>query len=73
MPSGKAVVWFDEVTVKDVPEIKAIPVETVTPGGPFGAKEAGEGVTISSPPAIVNADDADFLGTWPLKSRKSNN
>lgn len=48
---------------KDAPEIHAIPIETVTPGGPFGAKEAGEGVTISSPPAIVNAI-YNAVGVW---------
>jgi 4-hydroxybenzoyl-CoA reductase subunit alpha len=48
---------------QDVPAIRGIPVETVTPGGPYGAKEAGEGVTISSPPAIVNAI-YDAIGVW---------
>ena len=47
----------------DVPQIKGIPVETVTPGGPYGAKEAGEGVIISTPPAIVNAIH-DAIGVW---------
>ena len=47
----------------DAPQIKGIPVETVTPGGPYGAKEAGEGVIISTPPAIVNAIH-DAIGVW---------
>lgn len=47
----------------DAPQIKGIPVETVTPGGPYGAKEGGEGVIISTPPAIVNAIH-DAIGVW---------
>lgn len=47
----------------DVPEIVGIPIETITPGGPFGAKEAGEGITISTPPAIVSAVH-DATGVW---------
>ena len=39
----------------DMPRIETIAVETVDPTGPFGAKEAGEGTTISPAPAIVNA------------------
>ncbi len=47
----------------DAPKMTGIPVETVTPGGPYGAKEAGEGLIISPPPAIVNAIH-DAIGVW---------
>ena len=39
----------------DMPNIQTIHVETIDPEGPFGAKEAGEGTTISPAPAIANA------------------
>ena len=41
--------------ILDSPPIKNIIVETIEPEGPFGAKEAGEGSTISTAPAILNA------------------
>jgi 4-hydroxybenzoyl-CoA reductase subunit alpha len=48
----------------DVPkEIKGISVETEVPGGPFGAKEAGEGIIVGAPPSIVNAIH-DATGIW---------
>lgn len=47
----------------DGPAITAIPIETDCPGGPFGAKEAGEGVIIATPPALVNAIH-DAVGVW---------
>lgn len=47
----------------DAPEITGIAVETVTPGGPFGAKEAGEGIIISTPPAIISAIH-NAIGVW---------
>jgi len=39
----------------DIPEIIAIPVNSIDPKGPFGAKEAGEGSTATTVPAIANA------------------
>ncbi|HLA27021.1 MAG TPA: xanthine dehydrogenase family protein molybdopterin-binding subunit [Syntrophales bacterium] len=39
----------------DMPKVQTIAVETIDPNGPFGAKEAGEGTTISPAPAIANA------------------
>lgn len=42
-------------TTLEVPEMKAILVETIDSEGPFGAKEAGEGTQISPAPAIANA------------------
>jgi CO/xanthine dehydrogenase Mo-binding subunit len=42
-------------TVADTPEITAILVESHDPGGPFGAKEVGEGPQLPIVPAIANA------------------
>jgi len=39
----------------DMPQVESIVVETVDPGGPFGAKECGEGPTGAVAPAIANA------------------
>ena len=42
-------------TAADAPSQAVIHVETNDPVGPFGAKECGEGATIYTAPAIVNA------------------
>lgn len=42
-------------TVLDSPSIEAIPVETIDPEGPFGAKGMGEAALIPTAPAIANA------------------
>ncbi|MDP2311763.1 MAG: molybdopterin-dependent oxidoreductase [Pseudomonadota bacterium] len=42
-------------TLHETPEILVSIVETHDPGGPFGAKEAGEGPQLSTVPAIANA------------------
>ena len=42
-------------TAPDMPEVKSIVVETYEPEGPFGAKEAGEGLTIPTGGAVANA------------------
>lgn len=39
----------------DMPEVDSMVVETDDPHGPFGAKEAGEGLTIPTAPAVANA------------------
>lgn len=39
----------------DMPETKILEVETFEPEGPFGAKEAGEGLTNPTAAAIANA------------------
>ena len=39
----------------DMPEVDSLVVETDDPHGPFGAKEAGEGLTIPTAPAVANA------------------
>lgn len=50
-------------TVHDTPEIHAILVESHDAGGPFGAKEVGEGPQLSTVPAIGNALH-DATGLW---------
>ena len=42
-------------TSKDTPDIFARIIETMDPGGPYGAKEAGEGPLHPIIPAIANA------------------
>jgi CO/xanthine dehydrogenase Mo-binding subunit len=42
-------------TTLDVPEMKAIIIESNEPNGPFGAKEVGEGCILPVVPAIINA------------------
>ena len=46
---------FKQPTALDVPEVVCLPVETIDPKGPFGAKEAGEGTQIPTAAAIANA------------------
>jgi CO/xanthine dehydrogenase Mo-binding subunit len=41
--------------IKDMPEIEPIIVETIDPGGPYGAKEAGMSVAMSAAQAYCNA------------------
>lgn len=50
-------------TVHEHPEITAILVESHDPGGPYGAKEVGEGPQLSTAPAIANAI-YDAVGVW---------
>jgi 4-hydroxybenzoyl-CoA reductase alpha subunit len=42
-------------TAADMPEVQSIVVETYEPEGPFGAKEAGEGLAIPTGAAVANA------------------
>ncbi|MBW2368474.1 MAG: molybdopterin-dependent oxidoreductase [Deltaproteobacteria bacterium] len=42
-------------TVMEMPEMENIHVESCDPGGPFGAKEVGEGIVSPIAPAILNA------------------
>jgi len=42
-------------TALDMPEIKAVIVESNEPNGPFGAKEVGEGAIMPTIPAVLNA------------------
>jgi 4-hydroxybenzoyl-CoA reductase subunit alpha len=39
----------------DMPEIESILIENPEPGGPFGAKEVGQGPLLPIPPAVANA------------------
>jgi CO/xanthine dehydrogenase Mo-binding subunit len=43
------------MTSLDTPDITAAIVESIDPGGPYGAKEAGEGPLHPAIPAIANA------------------
>jgi 4-hydroxybenzoyl-CoA reductase subunit alpha len=47
----------------DVPNIEIIDIITEDPDGPFGAKEASEGSTVSTPPAVVSALK-NATGVW---------
>jgi 4-hydroxybenzoyl-CoA reductase subunit alpha len=42
-------------TAQDMPPSESVEVETYEPEGPFGAKEAGEGLAIPTAPAIAHA------------------
>jgi 4-hydroxybenzoyl-CoA reductase subunit alpha len=42
-------------TIKDMPEIEPIIVETIDPAGPYGAKEAGMSIAMSAAQAYCNA------------------
>jgi len=50
-------------TIYDTPEIEIFLIESHDPGGPFGAKEAGEGPQLSTVPAIAAAIH-DAVGVW---------
>ncbi|MGB6065439.1 MAG: hypothetical protein WBG50_11555, partial [Desulfomonilaceae bacterium] len=41
--------------IKDMPNIKPIIVESIDPGGPYGAKEAGMSIAMSAAQAYSNA------------------
>jgi CO/xanthine dehydrogenase Mo-binding subunit len=43
------------LTIKDVPKISSLLVETIDSNGPFGAKGIGECAMVPTAPAIVNA------------------
>ena len=40
---------------QDMPESESVAIETYEPAGPFGAKEAGEGLVSPTAPAICEA------------------
>ena len=50
-------------TVHETPIIHTTLIESHDPGGPFGAKEVGEGPQLSTVPAIANAIH-DATGLW---------
>ncbi len=43
------------LTIKDVPKVSSLLIETIDPNGPFGAKGIGECAMVPTAPAIVNA------------------
>jgi len=47
----------------DMPKIRSIPVETIDPMGPFGAKEASEAIIVTTYPSIVSAIH-NAVGVW---------
>ncbi len=49
--------------VSEMPEMETMLVETYEPEGPYGAKEAGEGLAVPTPPAIRDAV-YDAVGVW---------
>jgi len=61
------------MTIKDMPEIESVMVETNDPIGPFGAKGVGEPTLIPTAPAIANAIE-DAVGIrikdLPITSEK---
>jgi 4-hydroxybenzoyl-CoA reductase alpha subunit len=46
---------YKSPTTLETPEIETLIVERPDPGGPFGAKEAGQGPLLPIPPAVANA------------------
>jgi 4-hydroxybenzoyl-CoA reductase subunit alpha len=54
---------YQMATAPDMPQIEMIEVRTDEPEGPFGAKEAGEGLVGPTVPAIANAV-YDAVGVW---------
>jgi 4-hydroxybenzoyl-CoA reductase alpha subunit len=46
---------YKSPTTLETPEIETFIVERPDPGGPFGAKEAGQGPLLPVPPAVANA------------------
>ncbi|MFQ5825904.1 MAG: xanthine dehydrogenase family protein molybdopterin-binding subunit, partial [Dehalococcoidia bacterium] len=54
---------YQMATAPDMPQIEMIEVRTDEPEGPFGAKEAGEGLVGPTVPAIANAI-YDAVGVW---------
>ncbi len=46
---------YKVLTAADIPAMESIMVETCEPEGPYGAKEAGEGLTLPTGGAVANA------------------
>jgi len=55
LPVGPNILDYRVPTIVESPDIEVKIVETLDPGGPFGAKEASEGALSSILPAIANA------------------
>ena len=55
LPLGPSIGGYGVPTIAESPPIEVKIVESMDPGGPFGAKEAGEGSLAGFLPALVNA------------------
>ena len=70
---GPSMLDYKSLTVKEMPEVESIAVETEEPRGPFGAKEAGQGPLLPIPPALTDAVQ-DAIGAdiheTPITPRK---
>ncbi len=55
IPQSRGLHQYTLMTMKDMPEIESIIIETNDPIGPFGAKGIGEPTLIPTAPAIANA------------------
>ena len=55
LPLGPNILDYRVPTIVESPDIQVKIVETLDPGGPFGAKEASEGALASLIPAVANA------------------
>jgi 4-hydroxybenzoyl-CoA reductase subunit alpha len=55
LPLGPNILDYRVPTIVESPHVEVKIVETLDPGGPFGAKEASEGALSSIIPAITNA------------------
>jgi CO/xanthine dehydrogenase Mo-binding subunit len=61
IPENISLISYLLPTAKDIPDIKAIIIESGTGKGPFGAKGVGESTITATTPAILNAID-DAIG-----------
>jgi CO/xanthine dehydrogenase Mo-binding subunit len=55
VPASKGLHGYNFMTIKDMPAVEGITVETNDPVGPYGAKGVGEPTLIPTAPAIANA------------------
>lgn len=55
VPASKGLHGYTFMTIKDMPTVEGIAIETNDPMGPYGAKGVGEPTLIPTAPAIANA------------------
>ncbi|MDO5562841.1 MAG: xanthine dehydrogenase family protein molybdopterin-binding subunit [Synergistaceae bacterium] len=55
VPATNGLHGYTFMTIKDMPAVEGIPIETNDPIGPYGAKGVGEPTLIPTAPAIANA------------------
>lgn len=55
VPATRGLHGYTFMTIKDMPSVEGIPIETDDPIGPYGAKGVGEPTLIPTAPAIANA------------------